>query len=96
MKTPLHRDSRLDELDAEQFERMLASKSWQIYTERLALEWDRLSSRCITEKDDIELRRAQGGALAFQSLMRCPQTLLDELRRQPVGGGANNRSRKAE
>jgi hypothetical protein len=88
MKTPLHRDGRLDELDSEQFQRMLASKSWQIYSERLAVMWDQLSVRCFTEKDDIELRRAQGAAAALQSVMACPRTILDELRRNAAGGAA--------
>jgi hypothetical protein len=82
MKTPLHRDARLDDLDAEQFERMLASKSWQIYSERLALEWDRVATRCTTEKDELELRRAQGAAGALQSAMAMPRTILEDLRKQ--------------
>jgi hypothetical protein len=84
MKTPLHVDDRLDELDLEQFERMLASKSWHIYEQRLVLELERLSKRCVIEKDEIELRRAQGAATAVQAVMTYPRTILDELRRQPA------------
>src|ERR1035438_3113655 len=92
MKTPLHRDSRLDELDAEQFERMLASKSWQIYTERLALEWGRLSSRCITEKEDSETRPGPppGAHGEAGARVRPPQLALHHRKgghRAPAGTG---------
>lgn len=92
MKTPLHRDTRLDELDAEQFERMLASKPWAIYQARLALMWDQAATRCQKENNDVELRRAQGAAVALEAVFGVPKTILHELK----GQGSAKSPRTAE
>lgn len=81
MITPLHRDARLDGLDAEQFERMLASNSWQLYTARLHAMMEQLVQRCVVEKDVINLRLAQGGAETLRSVLAVPQTIRDEIKR---------------
>jgi hypothetical protein len=83
MKTPVHRDTRLDDLDAHEFERMLASKSWRIYTERIHLDRLRLVEACVWEQDEILLRRAQGGAEALRSSLAVPQILLSEMKNKP-------------
>jgi hypothetical protein len=84
MKTPLHRDVALDGLDAEQFERMLASGSWKIFRDRLLAEWDRVRTRCLTETDLVQLRRSQGAAEALWAVMTTPDTILKDLRARPA------------
>lgn len=85
MKTPIHRDARLDDLDAQQFAAMLASKSWRIYHDRLQSMLARIAQACVTGKDLVELRRAQGGAEALRSVLAVPQTLLEEMKKRPRG-----------
>jgi hypothetical protein len=84
MKTPIHRDAALDDLDAEQFERMLASGPWKIFKDRVLAEWDRVRTRCLTESGIVELRRAQGAAAALWAVMETPGTILKELRTRPA------------
>jgi hypothetical protein len=84
MKTPLNRDTRLDEQDAQQFERMLASSSWQIYETRLKIEYARIAVRCAEEPNLVELRRAQGAAAALQAALAMPGRILADLKKKPA------------
>jgi len=82
MKTPVHLDTRPDELAAQQFEQMLASKSWARYADRVALMARQAAGRCVTECNMIELRKQQGAAEALRAVVLAPIAILAELKRQ--------------
>ena len=83
MRTPTLPSTRLDDLDAREFELMLASKPWRLYTERLTQMCNRLLNSCATENDEINLRRAQGGVEYLRCALDMPSTLLSEMKKKP-------------
>jgi hypothetical protein len=83
MKTSIHPSTRLDDLDAREFEQMLASKSWGIYERRLIQMRGRLLESCATVDDEVNLRRAQGGVQYLSAVLDMPKTLLSEMKKKP-------------
>ncbi len=83
MKTSTHASTRLDDLDAHEFEQMLASKSWRIYAERLSQMRTRLLNSCATENDEVNLRRAQGAVQYLECALEMPGVLLAEMKKKP-------------
>jgi len=73
--------TRHDSQDAEEFERMLQSKPWGTYYERLIAEVTRQRVRCVSEENVVALRQAQGAAAFGEALLAMPNVIFRDLRK---------------
>ncbi|GEM_PF-4732354 len=87
MKTRTRPDTRTEELEAREFEEMLASRAFRHYRARLVTMYQTAALQCIREESDMVLRRAQGAAESLRAVSAVPETMLAELKKKP-----NNRT----
>jgi hypothetical protein len=73
------KSERLDGIDREKFEEMLASPSFGLYYKRLVAELIRTQTVCETVTDAPEVYRAQGRISALRMATNLPQKLLEEM-----------------
>lgn len=72
--------NRLDALDIEAFETMLASEPFRFYRERVDIELARAQNDCENANDERELRRAQGAAKALRVVLALPEMILKTMK----------------
>jgi hypothetical protein len=71
--------ARLDQIDREQFEAMLASDSFELLRSRISAELIRALTDCESQADPMMLHRAQGAAKALRVVLELPGMLLKEM-----------------
>lgn len=74
--------NRLDALDVEAFEKMLASDSFLILKMRIAGEVVRAQNDCESLVDERELRRAQGAVRALRAVLALPAMILQNMNKR--------------
>jgi len=80
MQTPAPITNRLDALDVEAFEKMLDSKPFHVYRERISAELARAQSDCESLLEERQLRQAQGAARALRAVLGMPDMILKSIR----------------
>ncbi len=70
------RPDRLDALDVEAFEKMLASRAFLTLKTRIADELLRAQTGCETAEDKRVLWRAQGAVKALRTVLGLPEQIL--------------------
>lgn len=81
MDAKVRRSARLDHIDAEQFETMLASKAWQQYADRLAELLKRSIEDCTSGDGMVAVRRSQGAVTALRAVSKMPAQILEAMKR---------------
>jgi hypothetical protein len=71
--------ARLDQIDREHFEEMLASASFDLLRSRISVELVRALADCESQADPMAVHRAQGAAKALRVVLELPGMLLKEM-----------------
>ena len=80
MKTTLNPNPRTDQIDREQFLKMVDSAPFRLLTARVVGELERARSACERAADPTELHRAQGAAMALRAVLNVPSMILQEMK----------------
>lgn len=81
MKTPLRAVNRLDSLDLERFEAMVAADPFQLFLMRVQGELSRARTDCETQDEPAAIRRAQGQVKALRTVLALPDIMIAEMRK---------------
>jgi hypothetical protein len=79
MQPAIKASERLDQIDREQFEAMLASAPFELLAARIAAELERARADCESQLDVIAVHRAQGAVKALRTALDLPKILLKEM-----------------
>jgi len=79
MTLKLSPNGRFDALDREEFRSMIESDPFKAFMTRVAAEHKRNVQDCVLNRDQLELLRAQGAALALETVLHLPERILDEM-----------------
>lgn len=79
MQTNIIRSERLDGIDRSRFAAMIESESFQLLRRRITAELERARKVCERSESGLDIRRAQGAAAAFQTVLELPERLLLEM-----------------
>jgi hypothetical protein len=71
---------RLDALDKERFEDMIASPPFALFVRRIAAELARAQNDCERKDETVSIYRAQGAAAAFRVALALPELIVKEIR----------------
>jgi hypothetical protein len=80
MEPPVKRSNRLDQIDTELFEQMLASGSYQLLRARIAGELERARTDCENQPEPREVYKAQGAVRALRVALELPARILQEMK----------------
>lgn len=72
---------KIDSLEAERFEAMIASEAFAILRKRIAAFLDRSRVECESRHEPSALYRAQGAVAALRTVLDLPQMITDEMQR---------------
>jgi hypothetical protein len=81
MRAPAVVTNRLDALDTERFEAMLASPPFALLKARIAAELERARADCETHDERVVIARAQGQVKAFRTVLALPEIMLKEMKK---------------
>lgn len=70
--------ARLDGLDREAFQAMMASEPFAIIQARITAELHRAEEACVRSDADLDLRRAQGAVTALRAVLELPMRIFQE------------------
>ncbi len=71
---------RLDALDLERFEDMIASPPFALFQARVTAELERARTDCETVIGDVQVCRAQGRCAALRTVLALPAIVAKEIR----------------
>lgn len=74
--------SRLDHLDAEEWERIIACPLFALYEARIQAELERQRGACERGDTELEVRRAQGAVGSLRAILSVPRQMLVEMRQK--------------
>ncbi len=75
-----HTSPRLDALDIEKFEQLIAGELFKIIWDRVTAELKRVQETCEKGDSELEIRRAQGAVKFGRMVVNMPEMLLAEMR----------------
>jgi hypothetical protein len=80
VQPPVTTSRRLDAIDAERFEEMLASESFALLRARIAAELERARTDCESQPELRDIHRAQGAAKALRMTLDLPARMLTTMK----------------